>query len=60
MKKILLMLISLFTFITIKSSANAIKIETLYLDTARFFGEIKVGIESTINGTWLEKWDTDK
>ena len=45
MKKILLILIS--TFILSVSSASAkIKVGALYLDTAGFFGEIKVGIEA--------------
>jgi simple sugar transport system substrate-binding protein len=46
MKKIILVLISALTFLTVSSSANAIKVGALYLDTAGFFGEIKVGIEA--------------
>ena len=46
MKKIILVLISSLTFLAISSSANAIKVGALYLDTAGFFGEIKVGIEA--------------
>ena len=46
MRKILLVLISSITFLAISSSANAIKVGALYLDTAGFFGEIKVGIEA--------------
>ena len=42
MRKILLVLISSITFLAISSSANAIKVGALYLDTAGFFGEIKV------------------
>ena len=46
MKKILLVLLSSLTFLAVSSSANAIKVGALYLDTAGFFGEIKVGIEA--------------
>ena len=46
MKKIILVLISSLTFLAISSSANAIKVGALYLDTAGFCGEIKVGIEA--------------
>ena len=42
MKKILLVLLSSLTFLAISSSANAIKVGALYLDTAGFFGEINI------------------
>ena len=45
MKKILLILISAF-ILSVSSASAKIKVGALYLDTAGFFGEIKVGIEA--------------
>ena len=53
MRKIILILISSFTFLAISFSANAIKVGALYLDTAGFFGEIKYGILDLLNA-WIE------
>ena len=54
MKKIILVLISSFTFFAISFSAQAIKVGALYLDTAGFFGEIKYGIESAGESEGIE------